>query len=93
MKIINNPARKEYSASVPYSSARFDLLRIERNESKQLIMKITKHTAVILSIKVVAVKLKTFIEVNTTKQNPSKLEAEPNICGGISCFSLIRLIY
>ncbi|MEP6682435.1 MAG: hypothetical protein ABJA35_04210 [Parafilimonas sp.] len=73
------PVRKEYSASVSYNSARFVVLRIERNAHKQLNIKITKQMAVISSINVVEDNLKNFKEVITRKQNPRKLDDEFNI--------------
>ena len=54
---------------------------MERNAHKQLNIKITKHTAVISSIKVVAENLKNFNDVITRKQNPKKLDDAFKICG------------
>ncbi len=72
-----------YSAMVSYISARRVLLRIERNEHKQLVMKSTNDTAVTWSMMVTALNLKSLIEVSTTKQNPRKLEEAFNICGAL----------
>ncbi len=74
---------------VSYNKARFVLLLIERNAHKQLNINSTKQTAVPWSIIVVFENLKNFIEVNTRKQNPSKLEAAFNICGDLFSFSFI----
>lgn len=52
---------------------------MERNAHKQLNIKITKQTAVISSIKVVAENLKNFNDVITRKQNPKKLDEAFNI--------------
>ena len=82
-KILNRPARNVYSAMVSYISARRVLLRMERNEHKQLAINNTKEIAVISSIIVVALNLKSFMEVNTTKQKPRKLEEAFNICGAL----------
>jgi hypothetical protein len=84
-----NPLRKEYSAIVSYKTACFVLLRIERKAHKQLLINNTKHTAVMLSIIVVSENFKSFIEVNTTKQKPSRLDEEFNICGALLSLSLI----
>ena len=54
---------------------------MERNEHKQLNIKITKHTAVISSINVVWDNLKNFKEVSIRKQNPKKLDDAFKICG------------
>ena len=65
---------------------------MERNAHKQLNINRTKHTAVISSIIVVSENLKNFIEVNTRKQNPNKLDAEPNICADLLSLSFITAI-
>jgi len=65
------------------------LLLIERNAHKQLNINSTKQIAVISSIIVVLDNLKNLIEVSTTKQKPSKLEAEFNICGDLLSCSFI----
>ena len=77
--MLNRPARKVYSATVSYMSARFVLLRMDRNEHKQLVINNTNETAVISSIIVTALILKSLIDVITTKQNPRKLEDAFNI--------------
>ena len=59
------------------------MLRMERNEHKQLVINNTKEMAVIWSIIVVSLNLKSFMEVNTTKQKPRKLEDAFNICGAL----------
>jgi hypothetical protein len=56
---------------------------MERKAHKQLNINNTKHTAVISSMMVVSLNLKTLIEVSTRKQNPNKLDAEFNICGDL----------
>jgi len=63
--------------------ARFVLLRMERKAQRQLNINSTKHTAVIWSITVVSLNLKNLIEVSTTKQKPSKLDAALSICGDL----------
>jgi len=65
---------------------------MERNAHKQLNINNTKHTAVIWSIMVVSLNLKTLIEVSTRKQNPNKLDAEFNICGDLLSLSSIAAI-
>jgi hypothetical protein len=62
---------------------------MERNAHKQLNINITKQTAVISSINVVAENLKNFKEVITRKQNPRKLEDAFSICGDLLCLSSI----
>jgi hypothetical protein len=59
---------------------------MERNAHKQLNINNMKHTAVIWSMIVVSENFKNFIEVNTKKQKPSKLEAEFNISGDLLFF-------
>jgi hypothetical protein len=62
---------------------------MERNAHKQLNINNTKHTAVISSIIVVCENLKNFIEVNTRKQKPNKLDDEFNICGDLLSWPFI----
>lgn len=82
-KILKRPVRKAYSATVSYISARFVLLRIDRNAHKQLVINSTNEMAVTSSIIVTELNLKSLIDVNTTKQNPRKLEEAFNICGAL----------
>jgi hypothetical protein len=62
---------------------------MERNAHKQLNINNTKHTAVTSSMMLVSLNLKNFIEVNTRKQNPNKLDAEFNISGDLLSLSSI----
>jgi hypothetical protein len=68
------------------------LLLIERNAQRQLNINNTKQIAVISSIMVVSENLKNLIEVSTTKQKPSKLEAEFNIWGDLLSCSFIAVM-
>ena len=65
---------------------------MERKEHKQLNINSTKHTAVIWSMMVESLNLKTLIEVSTRKQNPNRLDAEFNICGDLLSLSSIAAV-
>ena len=83
-KLIN-PIKKTISATRSNFSERISLLeRIERKERIQLIINVKADKPVISSMIVAVVNLEILIEVNTTRQNPSRLDELFKICGDFS---------
>jgi hypothetical protein len=83
-KLIS-PIKKIISATRSNFSEWVSLLdRIERKERIQLIISSMAASPVISSIKVAAANFEILIDVNTTKQNPSRLEELFKICGDFS---------
>ena len=60
------------------------MVRIERKERIQLTISIIADTPVISSMIVAAANFEILIEVNTTKQKPSRFEELFKMCGDFS---------
>jgi len=82
-----NPVKKIISATFSYLLLFSDLLRIERNDKILLVMKRMVATEVHSSINVVPLNFRTFNEVSTRKQIPSKFAEVFKMCGALLLFS------
>jgi hypothetical protein len=93
-KVVMNsrdiPAIKLPSAIFSYRMLLGELLLIDRNESRQLVMKRMIAIVVISSMIVVLDTFNTFKEVSTIKQMPNKFDDAFKICGALSLLSFIQ---
>lgn len=95
MMVINKelkPVKNIISAIFSYLFALLVVLLIDKNENKLLLINIMVAKEVHSSISVVSPNLKTFIDVSTKKQIPSKLAEVFKMCGDIEFFSDIYFI-
>jgi hypothetical protein len=95
MMVINrqiNPAKKMLSAIFSYWLLFSDLLRIDRKDKMLLLINRIVAIEVHSSINVVPLSFKTFKEVSTRKQMPSKLAEVFKMCGAFLFVSAIELI-
>jgi len=88
-----NPVKKIISATfskwIPFT----DLLRIERKDKILLLINRTVAIDVHSSINVVPLNFKTFKEVNTRKQIPSKLAEVFKMCGALLLLLVIKFLF
>ena len=85
----NSPERKMKSATFSYRILGSLLLRMDKNESTQLIMNRMMANAVSSSTKVVSILLFMLIDVRTIKQSPRSVADVLRMCGDFSLFSFI----
>jgi hypothetical protein len=82
------PEKKQRSANRSSFAPRAVLLRMARKDNKQLLMKITMAKAAPSSINDDSVSAEILTDVNTIKQNPSRLAEVFKICGELLFLSL-----
>lgn len=80
------PVKKIISAIFSYLSALLEVLRIDKNENKLLLINIIVAKEVHSSINVVLSNLKIFIDVKTKKQIPRRFAEVFKMCGDFVFF-------